>query len=75
MRFCNLNEAYTNSYESPEEIEEKQNYIVPQYIQSQELPETQSQDCTHCKYFIERNNKDNIIIVLIIILLIVILMK
>ena len=68
MRFCNLNEAYTNSYENTEEIEEKQTHIY-------QLPETQTHKCSHCDYFIEKNNKDNIIIVLIIILLIVILMK
>lgn len=72
MRFCNLNEAYTNSYEMSEEIEEKQTHITPY-----QLPEiqTQTHKCSHCDYFIEKNNKDNIIIILIIILLIVILMK
>lgn len=70
MRFCNLNEAYTNSYESSEKIEEN-----PKYIEPYQLPEVQTQNCPHCNYFIEKNNKDNIIIVLIILLLIIILMK
>lgn len=77
MQYCNIKEAYSNTFNNFEYEQEPERVTQEEYNDNTVIssPNTNSYGCINCDEHKRRNEKDNMIIILLILILIILLTK